>query len=162
MQDLLLDGYSVELGGIGYFTLSLKVNKQATDPKELRSPSVSLKDIRLRMNCRFKNEVESRLDLPFYRSPLRVEHPLGREKCRHLLEKFLEEHPCINRQDYAALVGKTKRQALLDINDFLEKGVLKKYGAGRSVVYIKARYACYRLFYAGICLRLNIFCLSLF
>lgn len=51
--------------------------------------------------------------------------------------KFLEEHPCINRQDYAMLVGKTKLQALQDIRAFLEEGILKKYGSGRSVVYIK-------------------------
>jgi hypothetical protein len=49
----------------------------------------------------------------------------------------LEEHPCINRQDYAMLVGKTKPQALQDIRAFLEEGILKKYGSGRSVVYIK-------------------------
>ena len=50
---------------------------------------------------------------------------------------LLEKNPCINRQDYALLVGKTKTQALQDINAFIEKGILKKYGAGRSVVYIK-------------------------
>jgi len=49
----------------------------------------------------------------------------------------LEDHPCINRQDYAMLVGKTKIQALQDINAFIKDGVLKKYGSGRSVVYIK-------------------------
>ena len=41
------------------------------------------------------------------------------------------------RQDYAMLVGKTKPQALQDIRAFLEEGILKKYGSGRSVVYIK-------------------------
>ena len=30
-----------------------------------------------------------------------------------------------------------QKQALQDINAFIEKGILKKYGAGRSVVYIK-------------------------
>ena len=32
---------------------------------------------------------------------------------------------------------KRKTQALQDINAFIEQGVLKKYGVGRSVVYIK-------------------------
>ncbi len=35
------------------------------------------------------------------------------------------------------LTGKTKKQALQDINAFIEQGVLQKYGLGRSVVYIK-------------------------
>ena len=43
-----------------------------------------------------------------------------------------------NLQDYASLVGKTKTQALKDINAFIGQGILRKYGTGRSVVYIKA------------------------
>ena len=54
LRHLLLKGFSVELGDIGYFTLSLSVDKEVTKPKDLRSPSVSLKDINLRINRQFK------------------------------------------------------------------------------------------------------------
>ncbi|MCS2523245.1 hypothetical protein NXV02_03860 [Bacteroides ovatus] len=107
------------------------------DPKDLRSPSVSLKDINFRVNRQFKKDIESEIELQRYHSPFRVKNPLDRERCLQRLEKFLEDHPCINRQDYAMLVGKTKIQALQDINAFIKDGVLKKYGSGRSVVYIK-------------------------
>ena len=137
LRHLLLKGFSVELGDIGYFTLSLSVDKEVTKPKDLRSPSVSLKDINLRINRQFKKDIESGLELQRYHSPFRVKNPLPEEKCLQRLERFLKEHPCINRQDYALLVGKTKTQALQDINAFIEQGVLKKYGVGRSVVYIK-------------------------
>ena len=120
LRHLLLKGFSVELGDIGYFTLSLNVNKEVTDSKDLRSPSVSLKDINLRINRQFKKDIESELVLQRYHSPFRV------------------KNPCINRQDYASLVGKTKTQALKDINTFIGQGILRKYGTGRSVVYIKA------------------------
>ena len=130
LRHLLLKGFSVELGDIGYFTLSLNVNKEVTDSKDLRSPSVSLKDINLRINRQFKKDIETELVLQRYHSPFRVKNPLAEEKC-------LQRLNCINRQDYALLVGKTKTQALQDINAFIEKGILKKYGAGRSVVYIK-------------------------
>ena len=106
-------------------------------PKDLRSPSVSLKDINFRVNRQFKKDIESEIELQRYHSPFRVKNPLDRERCLQRLEKFLEDHPCINRQDYAMLVGKTKIQALQDINAFIKDGVLKKYGSGRSVVYIK-------------------------
>lgn len=139
LKHLLLKGYSVELGEIGYFSLSLSVDKKVTDPKDLRSPSVSLKDVNLRINRQFKKDIESKLELERCHSPFRVKKPLERERCLQRLEKFLEEHPCINRQDYATLVGKTKTQALLDINAFIEQGVLDKYGVGRSVVYIKVK-----------------------
>ena len=138
LRHLLLKGFSVELGDIGYFTLSLSVDKKIMDTNNLRSPSVSLKDINFRVNRQFKKDIESELKLQRYHSPFRVKNPLPEKKCLQRLEKFLEEHPCINRQDYAQLVGKTKTQALQDINAFIEQGILKKYGVGRSVVYIKA------------------------
>ena len=137
LRHLLLKGFFVELGDIGYFTLSLSVDKKVMESKELRSPSVSLKDINFRVNRQFKKDIESEIELQRYHSPFRVKNPLDRERCLQRLEKFLEDHPCINRQDYAMLVGKTKIQALQDINAFIKDGVLKKYGSGRSVVYIK-------------------------
>lgn len=137
LRHLLLKGFSVELGDIGYFSLSLSVDKKVMDPKDLRSPSVSLKDINFRVNRQFKKDIESEIELQRYHSPFRVKNPLDRERCLQRLEKFLEDHPCINRQDYAMLVGKTKIQALQDINAFIKDGVLKKYGSGRSVVYIR-------------------------
>ena len=139
LQHLLLKGFSVELGDIGYFTLSLNVEKKVFDSKDLRSPSVSLKDINFRVNRQFKKDIESGIDLQRCHSPFRVKNPLEEEKCLQRLNKFLEDHPCINRQDYAQLVGKTKTQALQDINAFIEKGILKKYGSGRSVVYIMVK-----------------------
>ena len=137
LRHLLLKGFSVELGDIGYFSLSLSVDKNVMDQKDFRSPSVSLKDINFRVNRQFKKDIESEIELQRYHSPFRVKNPLDRERCLQRLEKFLEDHPCINRQDYAMLVGKTKIQALQDINAFIKDGVLKKYGSGRSVVYIK-------------------------
>ena len=137
LKHLLLKGFSVELGDVGYFTLSVTVDKKVMNAEDLRSPSVSLKDINFRVNRQFKKDIESELVLQRYHSPFRVKNPLDRERCLERLEKFLEEHPCINRQDYAMLVGKTKPQASQDIRAFLEEGILKKYGSGRSVVYIK-------------------------
>ena len=137
LKHLLLKGFSVELGDVGYFTLSVTVDKKVMNAEDLRSPSVSLKDINFRVNRQFKKDIVSELVLQRYHSPFRVKNPLDRERCLERLESFLEEHPCINRQDYAMLVGKTKPQALQDIRAFLEEGILKKYGSGRSVVYIK-------------------------
>ena len=134
LKHLLLKGFSVELGDVGYFTLSVTVDKKVMNAEDLRSPSVSLKDINFRVNRQFKKDIESELVLQRYHSPFRVKNPLDRERCLERLESFLEEHPCINRQDYAMLVGKTKPQALQDIRAFLEEGILKKYGSGRSVV----------------------------
>ena len=81
LRHLLLKGFSVELGDIGHFSLSLKVDKRAMNPEELRSPSVSLKDINLQINRQFKKDIESKLELQRYHSPFRVKNPLPEEQC---------------------------------------------------------------------------------
>ena len=67
LRHLLLKGFSVELGDIGYFTLSLSVDKKVMESKELRSPSVSLKDVNFRVNRQFKKDIESELKLQLYK-----------------------------------------------------------------------------------------------
>ncbi len=88
LRHLLLKGFSVELGDIGYFTLSLSVDKKMMDANNLRSPSVSLKDINFRVNRQFKKDIESELELQRYHSPFRVKNPLPEKKCLQRLEKF--------------------------------------------------------------------------
>lgn len=138
LKSLLLNGFSVELGDIGYFYLSLKADKKVMDSKDIRSPSISLKDINIRVNRQFKRDIANKIDLQRFHSPFRIKNPMDEGRCLQRLNKFFEKQPYINRQDYAALVGKTKKQALKDINAFIERGILKKYGTGRSVVYVKA------------------------
>ena len=120
LRHLLLKGFSVELGDIGYFTLSLNVNKEVTDSKDLRSPSVSLKDINLRINRQFKKDIETELVLQRYHSPFRVKNPLAEEKCLQRLNKFLEKNPCINRQDY--LLERQKHRHCRILMHLLKKG----------------------------------------
>lgn len=109
LGDLLLKGYSVELGDIGYFSLSLKVDKKVVDPKNVRSPSISLKDVNLRINREFKRKIADNLELDRYHSPFRVKNSMEEEKCLQRLNTFFETYPCINRYDYAVFTGKTKK-----------------------------------------------------
>ena len=88
LRHLLLKGFSVELGDVGYFNLSLSVDKKVMEAKDLRSPSVSLKDINFRVNRQFKKDLESQIELQRYHSPFRVKNPLDRERCLQRLEKF--------------------------------------------------------------------------
>lgn len=137
LQDLLLEGYTVEVGELGHFSLSLEVHKQEKERKKFRSGSISMKAINLRINRRFKKEIAGKLELERIESPYRVKNPLVEDECLKRLLAFLEKQPCINRMDYSSLTGKIKRLAIEDLNIFIEKGILKKYGSGRSVVYMK-------------------------
>lgn len=137
LKDLLLEGFTVEFGDLGYFSLSLKVNHSVMEKKELRSPSIQLKDINLRINRQFKKHFKVDLKLERYPYSSSSTRTLSEEECLKRLENFFKKSPCINRRDYSALTGKSKQQAIQDINSFLKKGIIKRYGSGRGVVYLK-------------------------
>ena len=50
---------------------------------------------------------------------------------------FLEDNVCITRAEYSRLVHFTARRASRDLQTFIDSGVIRKRGAGRSVVYVK-------------------------
>lgn len=136
LQHLLLKGFSVELGDIGYFTLSLSVNKKVLEPKDLRSPSISLKDINFRVNRQFKKEIESRIELQRCHSPFRVKNPLEEEKCLQRLNIFLKTIPVSIGRTMPSLLARRRSRHCRILMHLLKRD-FKKYGAGRSVVYIK-------------------------
>ena len=51
----LSEGWTVEVGELGYFSVSLKCDRQVTDKKEIRSPSVHFQNVNLRLGSKFRN-----------------------------------------------------------------------------------------------------------
>ncbi len=105
LRDCLANGWTVELGELGYFTPSLSCTRQATDKKELRAASIALRG----------------------------------EQRWQLLDEYLQQYPCINRSQYARLAGRSYKQAVVDLNRFIEEGMLMRHGMGPSVVYARKR-----------------------
>ena len=56
-----------------------------------------------------------------------------------LLDEYLQQYPCINRSQYARLAGRSYKQAVVDLNRFIEEGVLMRHGMGPSVVYARKK-----------------------
>lgn len=137
LQTLLSRGYVVEFGDLGHFSLSLSMEKAVTDRKEVRAPSVRLKTVNLKVKKAYKRELNSKMDLERISSPTRSRANISEEECLKRLQDFLEKHPCINRVDYCAITGMGRMQALQQLNLFIEKGIIQKYGNGRTVVYIR-------------------------
>ena len=52
LRDCLANGWTVELGELGYFTPSLSCTRQATDKKELRAASIALRGLNFRLPMR--------------------------------------------------------------------------------------------------------------
>ena len=46
------------------------------------------------------------------------------------------KYPCINRTQYSQLSGRSRKRAIVELNAFIQEGVLAKHGMGKAVVYI--------------------------
>ena len=59
------------------------------------------------------------------------------DKCLEIINSHLEKYPCLTRADYCRLTGCDKKLALKELNSFIDRGLLMRYGAGKQVVYGK-------------------------
>ena len=142
LRDCLADGWTVELGELGYFTPSLNCRREAMEKKELRAASVTLRGLNFRLGKEFYKELDKKMRLerhPQSSSKPESSTPLlsVEQRFRLLDEYFQQEQPCINRAQYARLTGRSVKQAVTDLNLFIEDGLLKRCGAGRNVVYMR-------------------------
>ena len=114
LRDCLADGWTVEFGELGYFTPSLNCRREVN------------KKILLERHPQSSSKSESFTPL------------LSVEQRFRLLDEYLQqEQPCINRAQYARLTGRSVKQAVTDLNLFIEDGLLIRCGAGKNVVYMK-------------------------
>ena len=142
LRDCLADGWTVELGELGYFTPSLNCRREAMEKKELRAASVTLRGLNFRLGKEFYKELDKKMRLE--RHPQSSSKPesstplLSVEQRFRLLDEYLQqEQPCINRAQYVRLTGHSVKQAVTNLNLFIEDGLLKRCGAGRNVMYMR-------------------------
>lgn len=141
LRDCLADGWTVELGELGYFTPSLSCRREAMEKKELRAASVSLRGLNFRLSKAFYKELNKKIQLERHPQSASTSASstasLTLEQRRQLLEEYLRNFPCINRAQYTRLTGRSVKQAINDLNQLIEDGVLMRHGEGRNVVYAK-------------------------
>lgn len=139
LRDLLANGWVVELGDIGYFSVSLQ-GPPVMNKNEVHAQSIKLKNVNFRVGSQFKKEVGWQMRLERGASMTRPDSEgCNEEECLALIYNHLDKYPCITRIDYCRLTGHDKKRALKELNAFIEKGVLMRYGAGKQVVYAKKK-----------------------
>lgn len=136
-RDLLADGWSVEIGDLGFLSTSLQC-PSVSDKKEIRANSVKLKSINFRASRYFKKEVGHNMRLKRDESSTQSQKSsISREVCILRLNKHLENHPFISRTQYCRLTGRNRNRAIEELNAFVEENKIQRYGAGKLTVYIK-------------------------
>ena len=137
LKDLLANGWIVELGEIGYFSVSLQ-GPPVKHKKDVRAQSIKLKNINYLPTKQFKREVGYDMRLERTESLTRPKgNGRSEAECLALITAHLEKYPCMTRTDYCHMTGHDKKRALKELNAFIEKGILMRYGAGKQVVYAK-------------------------
>ncbi|MCE8952423.1 HU family DNA-binding protein [Bacteroides thetaiotaomicron] len=137
LKDLLANGWIVELGEIGYFSVSLQ-GPPVMHKKDVRAQSIKLKNINYLPTKQFKREVGYDMRLERTESLTRPKgNGRSETECLALITAHLEKYPCMTRTDYCHMTGHDKKRALKELNAFIEKGILMRYGAGKLVVYAK-------------------------
>lgn len=137
LRDLLANGWIVELGDIGYFSVSLQ-GPPVMKKKDVHAQSIKLKNVNFRVGNQFKKEVSWQMKPERSESMTRPQSEgHSNEECLAIVNEHLKKYPCITRTDYCRLTGHDKQRALKELNGFIEQGVLMRYGAGKQVVYAK-------------------------
>ena len=137
LKDLLANGWIVELGEIGYFSVSLQ-GPPVMHKKDVRAQSIKLKNINYLPTKQFKREVGYDMRLERTESLTRPKgNGRSEAECLALITAHLEKYPCMTRTDYWYMTGHDKKRALKELNAFIKKGILMRYGAGKQVVYAK-------------------------
>lgn len=130
----LEDGYDVQLGDLGFLSVSLS-SRPVKTRKEIRAESIRFKKVNFRTSSQLRKRLQfaekERVSKPVKRSSA-----LTREQRIQKLKTYLDNKTCITRTEYTRITGTLKGKAMLDLNEFIKEGWLIRYGSGRTVVYL--------------------------
>lgn len=136
LRHWLAQGWIVEFGELGNFSLSLKCDHSVMEKSEIRSPSIHLNRVNLRVNKKFLQALEP-LQLERMESPYRTNGIHDEDKCRSILIQHLDKQGCITRADFMRLTGISRDKAIELLKKYQEEGIIRKYGGGKTTVYLK-------------------------
>lgn len=138
LAEALSEGYVVELGELGHFSISLKCTHKVMNKKDIRAESISFDNVHLRTSKEFKRKIKREIELERVdkskHSSQKVEFTL--EQRLYKLQEFLKKNGGITRMEYSSLTGLSRLKAIDELNAFIGKGILRKRGAGRTVFYV--------------------------
>lgn len=135
MAHYLEMGYTVDLDELGTFSISLKC-EEVEDPKKVRAHSVHFRNIHYQADKKLMNRLQGiHLEKAENATP-QTAYTLDERKARAL--RYLEKHEYINRRNYIQLNGCSRATAGSDLSAMLTEGTIRKLGAGRAIIYVKA------------------------
>ena len=134
MKKHLGRGNSVELEGIGTFSVSVKCPKGIEDPKEIKPQTVHFKKVVYKSDMRLKKELQS---MSFMRVPERNKpKKLPKEKRLQNILDYLKENKIIHSTECMKFNSCTRYQALEDLTELRNENKIIRQGKKGSCIYL--------------------------
>ena len=129
------EGYRVELGEFGFFSVKVKASRLVANKNDIRSESVAFNGVNFRasksMRVGIRGDLERRKCVDFNTS-----RKWDRENLKKLVLQYIGEHGFITRTTYTELTGRLKNTALDDLKSFAAEGIIKREGRGNQMHFI--------------------------
>lgn len=124
-------GESVELEGLGYFSVSVE-SPQVEDPKEIRTGNVHFKAVNYRCSVALKEKLKTmrighspKEETPVYSAEKRQEHILN----------YLRKKGIVGSSECMDLNGCTRYQALQDLKSLINEQKITRIGRRKASYY---------------------------
>ncbi|WP_455674062.1 HU family DNA-binding protein [Phocaeicola sp.] len=146
MADLMGQGYTVKIDGIGIFSASLGLEEEKEaetldkDESRRNARSIKVDSIRFRADKRLVSETNSQCRLERKGDPvLQSTSPYSAEERLARALQYLDKHPFLRVNDYAALNGLSRTAAQMELKrmDEASDSALKSTGRASHRVYVK-------------------------
>ena len=107
LAEALADGYIVELGELGHFSISLKCTHKVMTKKEIRAESIRFDNVHLRTSKEFKKKIKREIELERVENSKVKTHDtkISIEDRLQMLQEFLKKNGGITRIEYSRLTG---------------------------------------------------------
>ena len=129
------EGYRVELGEFGFFSVKVKASRLVANKNDIRSESVAFNGVNFRasksMRVGIRGDLERRKCVDFNTS-----RKWDRDNLKKLVLQYIGEHGFITRATYTQLTGRLKNTALDDLKSFAAEGIIKREGRGNQMHFI--------------------------
>jgi len=129
------EGYTVQLGEIGYFSGSLKATHAVMDKKDIRATSIYLDTVNFRASKWLKQHASGMIERAGRGHSKSAD--IGKEERLKRLNTYLDKNMFISRTQYTYITGLLKNKALAELKQLVDEGVLIKKGRGSQMVFIR-------------------------
>lgn len=129
----LSEGETVDIDGIGNFSVTLKTLKGITDPKQIRAESIRFNNVVYRTSPELKHKLKT---IPLVRAVLPKRKDLAEEeRLANILSKLKDER-LVSSTDCMLFNHCSRYQALKDLKRLNEQGKITWLGRGKQKYYV--------------------------